>query len=145
MMTSALLGMLDTPEEVATDFYGEDYEQTNTGYSLRPQQQVDSTTLEQFGLSPLRAPGQTQAAYQLPSEEVDPAMFERLSLQSSLHTGDPGTRTRHDETGASWSPTWQGPSSEQEPEDSTLNMAMMPPRQTAPDSSRDSDVGLYLP
>lgn len=117
MMTSALLNMLDTPEEVAAESYSDDdLHQTQSSY--------------QEGLA----------------HGLDPAMFERLSL-NSVHS-DGGYVPRPDAGDPSWSPSWQGAPPGRPLESNAQVMQIVHPRQQRgppPASPHDPDVGLYLP
>jgi hypothetical protein len=102
MMTSALLNMLDTPEEAAERYIFQD-------------------------------PNQRHDLY-----EIDPNMFEGLSLNSSRR--EPGNyHPAHGHDPSSWSPSWQPTTNEGR---QRVLQTHHGPGTSAPN---DSDVGLYLP
>jgi hypothetical protein len=118
MMTSALLNMLDTPEEPAENFNDDDLLQPLASYP----------------------PGL--------AHEVDPAMFERLSIYPLPQGG--GYVPRADSFDPSSSPTWQGASPGREMDSNAHVMQMMHPRQQREPTREsphphDPNVGLYLP
>jgi len=162
MMTSALLHMLDTPEEAASaeSYSDEEYRQhvVDQYQVQQQQQQVDPSMFEQMSLLCPSAAQQQQHGAQ---GFVDPSMFEQLSLQGhypgpSAHQESPPPSAvavhhpRHpgEDRETAWSPTWQESSTNQD-DSSTHAMAMMMHHQSpaspgASGSTHDSDVGLYL-
>lgn len=114
MMTSALLNMLDTPEEASAESYSDE--------DVR----------------------HSQPSYSYPSDQIDPSMFDRLSLNSTPSVSNQ-YRIQDSKNGDSpqWSPVWQGSLQGPELEDKTRTGHMGSP---AADSSQyTSDYGLYLP
>jgi Zinc finger C-x8-C-x5-C-x3-H type (and similar) len=123
MMTSALLNMLDTPEEASTESFSDEdtmrYHHPHTIYRTQ--------------------------------EVVDPLMFDRLSLNgpppTSRYQGHFGK-----EQSDSWSPTWHGsldgPLDSTPPslDGNGQGLTAIPTRHAqGPHSPPSSDVGLYLP
>jgi len=156
MMTSALLHMLDTPEEAgsADSFSDEEYRQhvADQQYQEAHQHhQVDPSMFERMSLLGPSADYQQQQHHLhrngAPSY-VDPAMFERLSLQDHQASSNHQASIPSASSEEAWSPTWHESSAAQQDE-SAHSMAMMmhqPPHAPGPSSSpHDSDVGLYLP
>jgi hypothetical protein len=117
MMASALLNMLDTPEEASAESYSDD---------------------------DFRYP---QARYHLSSEQVDPSMLGPLPLHQkrpdSVHRGRLQDQDGQ-EISPSWSPTWHGPSSTGLSFD-TDGKAISAMQSRHGDTQHSSDVGLYLP
>jgi hypothetical protein len=116
MMTSALLNMLDTPEEVPAENFNDD------------------DLLQPLASYP---PGLTN--------EVDPAMFERFSINPLPQGG--GYVPRADGGDPSSSPTWQATSPGREMDNNAHVMQMMHTRQRREPTRgiHDPNVGLYLP
>jgi hypothetical protein len=120
MMTSALLNMLDTPEEAAEHYIFQDPYQREDLYAY--------------------------------SEEIDPHMFEGLSLNPSRREPgnlslnsprrDPGNyHAANANDPSSWPPGWQPTPTLQDNRPRVLQSRHGP----ATNSPNDSDVGLYLP
>lgn len=110
MMTSALLNMLDTPEEVGASF---DEDDPRLYYAQYP-----------------------------PHDEIDPAVFDRLSLNSSRPMADP----RVDATTPPWSPSRRGTGDGRAGQDDALKVMQHHHANGASSHTHHgNDVGLYLP
>lgn len=129
MMTSALLNMLDTPEEASTESFSDE---DNNRYRLQE-------------------PCEEQHPLYGDPLDVESSMFERLSLNGVKHNYQ--IRSVSDtNTSDSWSPTWQGskrgPAS---PPASSLDgnaqaLSAIPPRHSqGHNTPPSSDIGLFIP
>jgi translation initiation factor 4G len=129
MMTSALLNMLDTPEEASTESFSDE---DNNRYRLQE-------------------PCEEQRPLYGDPLDVESSMFERLSLNGVKHNYQ--IRSVSDtNTSDSWSPTWQGslrgPAS---PPASSLDgnaqaLSAIPPRHSqGHNTPPSSDIGLFIP
>jgi Zinc finger C-x8-C-x5-C-x3-H type (and similar) len=140
MMTSALLNMLDTPEERSADSYSEeeyrqrvadDGVQSELGQSL-----FEQMTLHDQGTAREVSPqgGDTRT--------VQPAMFDQRSMHATYMSANQRASSSgdHEDIDSSWSPTWLGPA------DPSNGFAMLhhKPGMHRSSSHQDSDVGLYL-
>ena len=153
MMTSALLHMLDTPEEAASaDSYSDDeYRQhvSDQHYQDFPRHQVDESIFERMSLLGPSADHQQQ--YQQAAHSiVDPSMFKRFSFreQQAPQTLNNSSSLPSPRSQDTWSPTWRESSTHQDDEPLHSMAMMMHQQPHAPgpsNSSHDSDVGLYLP
>lgn len=156
MMTSALLNMLDTPEEVSGENYSEDeyfqnhveYQGSNgTGYIDNTQYTRMSPEKSPPGFDLSRSPPAqlSDNSRLLSSDEVDTYMFQRLSL----HQTPPQLPSSIQPTTSSWSPTWRGSLSRHHSNESptSLQGIMHPPNthSSTSGSAHDNDIGLYLP
>lgn len=148
MMTSALLHMLDTPEEAAADSFNEDeYHQRVAAEHYGAHDQVDYDLFERMSLQDPSVSHELIHHGEAPSYG-DPAMFEQMSAHATYTSANqlsPPSAT-HGDVGSSWSPTWLG--AVEGPEDSGKAFSLMHHHKShAPTStaSHDSDVGLYLP
>jgi Zinc finger C-x8-C-x5-C-x3-H type (and similar) len=155
MMTSALLNMLDTPEEVSGENYSEDeYIQSNDDYGRHGIGQTSFIPRGRFSdeqLSPVydmsaSPPLNTHVSlFTQPKEQLDATMFQRLSLsQNSMQDN-----RKHPSEMNSWSPSWQSSLNGRVSDNSLQSMrgvfAGSHVHPSTPGSAHDSDVGLYLP
>lgn len=143
MMTSALLHMLDTPEEAAAESYSDDEYRQQYGTH-------DQIDLDMFNRMTIHDPStahQVERQHDDIPSYSDPSMVEQLLVQapytSANHLSPP--LDSHGGTSSSWSPTWLG--AVEGPDDSAGDFPLMHHKSNAPASSpyHDSDVGLYLP
>ena len=153
MMTSALLHMLDTPEEAASaDSYSdEEYRQqvADQQYHEVNRQQIDASMFERMSLQGPSADHQ-QRSQQTAYGVVDPSMMERLSLRDhSAQDLSNQTSLVSSRSEDAWSPTWHEPPTFQDDERNRSMSMMMhhqqPHAPDAPNSPHDTDIGLYLP
>jgi Zinc finger C-x8-C-x5-C-x3-H type (and similar) len=148
MMTSALLHMLDTPEEAAAESYSDDEYLQHVAEQYRTHDQIDVDLFERMSLQDPSV-AHHQARHQEETQSyADPAMFEQLSVHAPytpVNQLSPPSAS-HEGGGSSWSPTWLG--AVQGPDDSADAFSLMHHHKShapAPTSSHESDVGLYLP
>lgn len=162
MMTSALLNMLDTPDEAAGESYSdEEYRYPvadHYGDRYRPsdeyeQEQLDYTLFQQMSLHDRNLSRET--LHEEVSSYVDQSSFQKVSANATylpLDKLSPSSGTNEEtqtaETGQSWSPTWLG--AVDGPDDAGYAFSLAPPNlkthpPPASTSSHDTDVGLYLP
>jgi hypothetical protein len=146
MMTSALLNMLDTPEERSADSYSEEeYRQHVPNEGV--QNELGQSLFEQMTLH-----DQNKAHEVSPqgddTRSVQPAMFDQLSMHTPYMSANQlaSSSGDHEDVDPSWSPTWLGAS--QGPADPSNGFALMhhhhKPTMHRSSSHHDSDVGLYL-
>lgn len=156
MMTSALLNMLDTPEEVSCENYSEDeYLQNHVEYPQNTMSNIVDTPLFNR-MSPGKSPPgfdlslspPTQLSYDahvLSSDEVDSFLLQRLSLRQT----PPQLQSSNQPGRSSWSPTWRGSLSRHHSSDSPTSLqGIVHPSHThpgPPGSPHDTNIGLYLP
>jgi hypothetical protein len=147
MMTSALLHMLDTPEEAAADTYSDEEYRQHIAEHYGANDEMDYDLFERMSLQDPSVAHEANLQGGSPSY-VDPGLFEQHSIHSTYTSGNqlsqPSAAT-HGETSSSWSPTWLG--AVQGLDDSGNAFSLMHHKSHAPAStiSHDSDVGLYLP
>ena len=162
MMTSALLTMLDTPEEASADGYDYDYyderiDQPGGHYQLPPQGMVNPSVRIQDSLGPNhremmnrppRDSNQQGQGYRLHGQASDHDMFDN-AIHSPVMQGryeDP--RAIDSEESPTWLPQWQASKSVGRPmEGNAQSMSVMQSRHAAPPNSphSTSNVGLFLP
>jgi translation initiation factor 4G len=136
MMTTSLLHMLDTPEEVAAESYSDEEYRQHEQY---PQtQQVDLAMFERMSLQDNRV--QSSAHSREAPSYVDPNMFRELSLHGQNQLSPPSATQAHH----SWSPTWQNSHNHGQQDGHSLPIIHQT-HAPAPSTTPDSDVGLYLP
>ena len=138
MMTSALLNMLDTPEEVTAENLSDDeYLHERTIEHVNPDQ-LDYNIFDRMSIH-------DQKDNRGVSSYVDQTSFEQVSMKSKYVLADKlsqSEETRTAETGQSWSPSWLG--AVDGPDDTGYTFSLLPPN-TPPTQSDDADVGLYFP
>ena len=158
MMTSALLTMLDTPEEVAGDGYEYDYEDME--YHRGGQMPSTGMPMMQGGgggrpdMAAPRgrdmnvAPGASSDGRSYELRQGDQRLERDIFGQSMMNSPVMDGRQYHDsqalnsEEGANWLPNWQGTKSVSS--DSAQSMSVIQP-QHAPNSPHNaSNIGLFL-
>jgi translation initiation factor 4G len=138
MMTSALLNMLDTPEEAAAENVSDDeyfYE------GAIEHEDTDQLDLNLFDRLSLNDQNDTRGT----SSYVDRRSFEQVSMKAKYVLADKlstSEETRTTETGQSWSPSWLG--AVDGPDDTGYTFSMLPPS-TPQTQSGDAGVDLYFP
>jgi Zinc finger C-x8-C-x5-C-x3-H type (and similar) len=159
MMTSALLNMLDTPEEVSGENYSEDeyvFTDDDDYRSHDMGQQPESLPHVRYSSQhhPL-PPGIDMSSspplnthtnlFRQSKDQPELEMFQRLSLSQKPVQEDQINTSEIN----SWSPTWHGSLNGRVSDLSLQSMRGMFPsshvHSSTPGSAHDSDVGLYLP
>jgi Zinc finger C-x8-C-x5-C-x3-H type (and similar) len=149
MMTSALLNMLDTPEEVSGENYSEDeYIHSNDEYYESEIGQISSITRSlrsderlapAFDLSASPPLNTATTIFTEPKQQVDSVMFQRLSLSQNSIQDDRGL--------PSWTPSWQSSLNGRVSDGSLQSMRGAFPgshiHPSTPGSTHDSDVLYY--
>ena len=155
MMTSALLTMLDTPEEVAGDGYDYDYEED---MEYHRGGQMPST-----GIPMMSAGGGVRQAMAAPrGRDMDYASRVPSDGRSyEIHKSDQrlehdifgqsitNDRQYHDpqalnsDEGANWLPNWQGAKSANS--NNASSMTLMQPQHETNSPNNSSNIGLFLP
>lgn len=144
MMTSALLNMLDTPEEAIGENISDDeyfYEGTVENEDV---DQLDYNIFQRMSLQD-QNDTRTTMSHDVTSSYVDRTSFEQVSMKAKYILSDkmsPSEETRTAETGQSWSPSWLG--AVDGPDDTGFTFSLLPPS-TPPTQSNDAEVGLYFP
>ena len=146
MMTSALLNMLDTPEEATADYISDD-EFVYEGAIPIVHEDSDQLDYNMFERMSLHDQNDTRAttSYDGVPSYVDQTSFEQVSMKAKYSLSDklsPSEETRTAETGQSWSPSWLG--AVDGPDDTGYTFSLLPPN-AAPTQSNDAEVGLYFP
>jgi len=142
MMTSALLHMLDTPEEVAAESHSdEEYRQHAAAEHYPTHHEIDPAMFERLSLHhPSDNTSNVHHNEEAPSY-VDPVMFQELSLSDRQASASQLSAPSASHEDSSWSPTWHRSQDESA-------MSMLHHHQShepSANSTHDSDVGLYLP
>jgi Zinc finger C-x8-C-x5-C-x3-H type (and similar) len=142
MMTSALLNMLDTPDEATGENFDDDYQFNG----IEENDDMNQPDYNLFQRMSIQDQSDTLLHADSPSY-VDQTSFEQVSMKSKYLPSDkrsPSEETRTAETGQSWSPTWLG--AVDGPDDSGYQFSLLPPNvPQGSTQSQDSDVGLYFP
>lgn len=151
MMTSALLTMLDTPEEAAAEGYEFDQEDVDQhgghGGDGRTAVSQDLPSHRGSDRSSGRRAASSGRVYSS-ERSFDGTMFGGLSMNSPVIESqyqDP--RSLVAEETSTWLPNWQGSRSMGHPfEGDAQSMSVIQPRHPGPSSPHNSaDVGLFLP
>jgi Zinc finger C-x8-C-x5-C-x3-H type (and similar) len=164
MMTSALLNMLDTPDEAAAEGFSDDEfryhttdqydERSHTTFQYGEQDQLDYNLFDRMTLQDRNLSHDT-LLHEEGRNYVDQTSVKQVSLRGVYLPTDklsPSSGTNEEtqtaETGQSWSPTWLG--AVDGPDDSAYPFSLMQSNipshgPQASTSSHDSDIGLYLP
>jgi hypothetical protein len=151
MMTSALLTMLDTPEEAAAEGYDYDYEyeaMEQAGGHMRPQGvPLSGPMARDMNRGPHEA--KDGRAYKLHGgEPLDRDMFGGMAMNSPvMHSQYQDPQSIEAEDSSHWFPHWQVSKSVGRPmEGNAQSMSVMQSRHAAPNSPpHSSNVGLFLP
>jgi Zinc finger C-x8-C-x5-C-x3-H type (and similar) len=147
MMTSALLNMLDTPEEAICENLSDDeYFYNGTAAHNVHINGLDDELFQRMSIQDQSENCNDElhgndgnASY------VDRTSFEQVLSKANYFLSDkscPSEETRTAETGQSWSPTWLG--AVDGPPETGYTFSLLPPT-GPPTQSQDSDVGLYFP
>jgi len=138
MMTSALLNMMDTPEESAVD-YAYDEAQEHSSHPV-PQDQGPTYPNIPFAGNLHSEPPFELGYHQQQDDGQSASQYQDLyTANQSSSLGETETRTR-------WSPTWNGTQDigAAPLEQNAQSISVIQQHQNAPASSHNPDVGLYL-
>lgn len=152
MMTSALLTMLDTPEEAAVEGFDQEDSDYCSGALQRTPGVPLSTALSEGlparssdinGVSRARSDGRVYRN----AGQVDRSIFSGMSMSSPVVESHYLNAHPMGAEKPTWLPSWQGSKSVDGPfEGESQSMAVIQPRHSGPVSPHNSsDVGLFLP
>ena len=146
MMTSALLNMLDTPEEATAENVSDDEYLYEGRIEHEDTDQLDYNLFDRMSLHDQNNIRATAAPNHGGSSYVDRTSFEQVSMKAKYVLADklsPSEETRTAETGQSWSPSWLG--AVDGPDDTGYTFSLLPPSTPPTNQSEDTDIGLYYP
>lgn len=156
MMTSALLTMLDTPEEAeGYDYYDEGMDHPSSQFELPPQRMPlspgsghDCDLRTEDVVRPLRDRNPQDHGYRLNGQSNNQDFF---TARNSPILGSQYQQVHHqaikdEDEGSDWLPKWQASKSVGRPmEENAQSISVMQPGHAAPNSSHStSNVGLFL-
>jgi len=138
MMTSALLNMMDTPEDSAVNYAFEEAQEHPPHSVSQDQGPVNYSNIPYDGGVHAEPPfelGYHQQSDNRPSS----------TQYQDLYTANQSTSQGESESGTRWSPTWNGTQAIGSPlEQNAQSISVIQQHQNAPASPHNPDVGLYL-